>query len=653
MYNSIKEAKEATLIIKFNDEEVEQGPKSFTILNQTIPITNDKSEYKIFLKDKSLNENKIYECFLQYESEKINCYLKINYGQVNSYVFGRKKNNKSFEFIFADFSSQKINNNRCYIKYNGKKIFANDDNNFSKLRCLNLINIDLKLLELPLSYENQVIPSNIFNDTSFLIFVSVAKELPKIFGIYQNKPFIENELKMTGKQIIEKLKLPIDNVKSVLNYDRNKTFFKYFREISFDKMPIIYSEISKFIELEEEIFHFFNFYRPNPTEEELLAFDTYSEFMMTFPIFDPMEGGSQNIEPNIFIKQYYYSHKIIENFEKSIPSTVSKKERVFLKYSSCRCLRALLKNGNLISQENIFYFCDLNEPNTIYNEAKKFNEIFVENLTEDSEMFLFLLQINSGSSINKLTNDLTARISMLKLEQIKEHLRNSIPNYVIRINYHCGFRGLTFNETKCTLISELNLFKNFLNDLEIKGGFADQKYNKRLILSNLLQHERFGHIKFSLNFYSFKQDKGKKLFNDIYNDDDEPLSPRQFYKIKNEENKSEEKLIEITETIKNESGEEVKMGESGVAFNVFLTRANEKNMNILRYIKADFTEIFLNPKLFADNDLTQLNKLIDDSAPNFNLKNKEFKKISDGKYELISEERIPLDYIPTIAKYNH
>ena len=296
MYDSIKETKEATLIIKFNDEEVEQGPKSFTILNQTIPIMKDKSEYKILLKDKSLNENKVYECFLQYESEKINCYLKINYGQVNSYVFGREKNNKSFEFIFADFSSQKINNNRCYIKYNGKKIFANDDNNFSKLRCLNLINIDLKLLELPLSYENKVIPHNIFNDTSFLIFVSVAEEKPKIFGIYQNKPFIENELKMTEKQIIEKLKLSIDNVKSVLNYDRNKSFFKYFKGVSFDKMPIIYSEISKFVEVEEEIFHFFNFYRPNPTEEELHAFDTYSEFMMTFPIFDQMEGRNQNID---------------------------------------------------------------------------------------------------------------------------------------------------------------------------------------------------------------------------------------------------------------------------------------------------------------------------------------------------------------------
>ena len=91
MDNSIKEEKVATLIIIFIEEEVEKGPKSFTILNQSISITKDISKYKICLKDKSLNENKNYECFLQYESEKIPCYIKVNYGQKNYYFFGRKK----------------------------------------------------------------------------------------------------------------------------------------------------------------------------------------------------------------------------------------------------------------------------------------------------------------------------------------------------------------------------------------------------------------------------------------------------------------------------------------------------------------------------------------------------------------------------------
>lgn len=652
MYDPIKEEKEAILIIIFNDEEVEKGPESFTILNQTISITKDISEYIICLKDKSLNENKIYECFIEYESKKVSYFLKVNYGQENYYFFGRKKNNKSFEFIFADFANQSIDNNRCYIKYNGKKYFAKDDKNFSKLRCLNLINIDLELLELPLSYKNEVISHNIFNDSSFLVFISVAEELPKIFGIYQNKPFIEKELKITGKQITDKLKVSLNNVNSILNYNKNKTFDQYFDGIIKEKVPTIYlSELRKSIKLEEEIYHFFNFYRPNLTDEEILAFDTYSEFMMTFPDFKTSKRNYKNINTYKFLKQHYYSQKVIENFEKTIPSKVSKKERTLLKYSACRCLRTLLLNGSALFTEKLFHFCDLNEPNTIYNEAKKFNEVFIDNLTENSEMFLFFIQINSGSSINKLTNDLTARVSMLKLEQIKEHLRNSIPDYIIRINYPCGFRGLTFNETKCTFISEVDLFDSFLDDRELKGEKTDEKYSKRLILSNLLQHERFGHIKFSLNFYSFKQDKGKNLFNFI-DDEDEPSSPRQFYQIKNEENENKEKFVEVIETKRYDSGEEEKTGEAGAAFNIFLTRGNEENINILRYIEADFTEIFKQPKLFAANDLTALNKLIKDSAANCNLPNFKFKKISEGKYELNLEKEFSFDRIPTTAKYH-
>ena len=87
MFDSIKETKKATLIIIFTDDKVEKGPKSFTILSQTISITKDISLYKISIEDKSTNENKVYECILQYESERISCNLKVNYGQDNYYVF--------------------------------------------------------------------------------------------------------------------------------------------------------------------------------------------------------------------------------------------------------------------------------------------------------------------------------------------------------------------------------------------------------------------------------------------------------------------------------------------------------------------------------------------------------------------------------------
>ena len=647
MYDSIKSLKEADLIISFIDEKADIYPQSLTILDQIISISKDISEYKIHLKDFSIYENKVYECFLKYDSDIIPYYLKINYGQKNHYYFGLKKNKMCFEFIFADFISKKIDNEKCFIKYNGKKYYAYDDENFLMLRCLNLINIDMNLLELPITYKDEIISNKIFDDTSFLIFVSVVEKIPKIFEIFLNKPFKENPNNITAEQVVKLLQPSLNKVQNILNYNDNKTYEEYLNEINMKELSSIYiQEIRNSVKLEEKIIPFFNFYRYNLTEEEILAFETYSEFMITFPSFKTMNRESQNITPYKFYKQHFYSHKLIYNFMKTIPYNINKIERTLLKYSACRCLRTLLLNEFAYFIEDLLYFYDLNTPETIYNEAKLFNEEFIEKLTEKSEIFLYLLQINSGSSINKLTNELTARISMLKIDQIKEHLRNSLPNYIIRIKNYCNFAGLTFNETQCTFISEVNLFGNFLDNQELKGGDTDPKYNKRLILSNLFQHERFGHVKFSMNFYSFKQDKENSD-----NEYDEPLSPRQFYQTKLEEKEKKENLIEVVEIL-DVYNKKIKKGESGIAFNVFLTQGNEKNANILRFVEADFSKIFKQPELFAAENLSLLNKLIEESTSNYLYPNFALKKISNEKYELKRENFLYIDNIPTIAKFS-
>ena len=654
MYDSIKTTKRAKLIFYFIDENEEKGPQSLTILEQKRIITNEQNKYEIELEDKSINENIIYKCFLQYESEKIVYYIKVYYGQENYYVFGRKKNNMCFEFIFTDFLNKNIDNNKCFITYNGKKYFAFDDKNFLSLRCLNLINIDLNLLELPVSYENKVISKSVFDNSSFFIFVSVSEEVPKIFGIHFNKPFVEKEFKLTANEIVQKLNNSLGKVQSVLNYDKNyKTYEEYFNHVVFKNVPTIYlNEIRNSVKLEEEILPFFSFYRPNLTNEEIMAFEAYSNFMIAFPSFRNKNRLDQKLNTHPFIQQYYYSRRVIENFIKTIPSSLSRAERTLLIYSACRCLRNLLNSGLAMYVNELFYFCDLNESDNIYKEAREFNEKFIENLTEKSEMFPFLLQINSGSSINKLTNDLTARISMLKIEQIKKHLRDSLPNYIIRVKHNCGFKGLTFNEAKCTVISEIDLFGYFFDEKELK---EDITYNKRLIISNVLQHERFGHIKFSMNFFSFKQDKVNNLIyanQNIY-EDDEPSSPRQYYRIKQENNQKYEDFIEVVYVLENIPGKKIEIGESGLAFNVFLTRGDEENLNILRNDEADFSKIFKQPELFASEDLSTLNALIKESASQSEGSITYFKKVSEEKYEHSAPKTLYIDKYPTVAKYDY
>ena len=79
MNDSIKTNKEANLIIYFMDEEKEINPQSLTIFDQTIDISKGISQYKIHLKGNCLYENKVYECFLQYESQKFSYETKVNY----------------------------------------------------------------------------------------------------------------------------------------------------------------------------------------------------------------------------------------------------------------------------------------------------------------------------------------------------------------------------------------------------------------------------------------------------------------------------------------------------------------------------------------------------------------------------------------------
>ena len=420
-------------------------------------------------------------------------------------------------------------------------------------------------------------------------------------------------------------------VQDILNYnEKYKTYSEFSKEIKIENIQTYTNEIKNSQKLEMKVIPYFTFYRHKLTAEEIKAYNLYSEFMITFPSLQENRRTCKNINAYKYYRQHFASHKVIEDFLKTIPENIDESQKALLKYSASRCLRTLLLNGKAYKEEKLFYYYNINIPGTFYNEAKKFNEKFIKELNENSEIYLFLLQINSGSSINKLTNDLTARISMLTIDQVKSHLLDSLPDYIIRINTFCDFRGLTFNETKCTFISEKDIFNSSLDDSELNDFKLDQLYNYRFILSNVLAHERFGHVKFSINFYSFKQDY-RSNFDDIY--EDEPLSPRQFYQIKIENNEKKQLLIQVVE-IEKKFGEVVEKGEAGQAFNVFLTRGDEKNFDILRCINVDFSEIFMHPEFLAAEELTKLNELLSELKLEEEFSHCEIKKISDEKYEL-------------------
>lgn len=656
MFESIKQNKSAGITIDFIKEPCVENVEAISIpsiCKQEISSENDSYNFKI--QHRSINEYKLYECFLHYKSSVISHYIPIYYDRENYYIFGKEKNGNSVEIIFSDFIGKDIDINNCYIIYKGNKYYAKDEKMFTTRRHLNLVNININDLIIPKDLEGNFIDVKLLKDKSYLICISVSNNNQKTIAIYSNIPTIEKKA-MDVKTIIKELSDSVLKVKQILNYN-NQILFKDFKDniIKNNNTILKYmEEYQKSDILLKKVAPYFEFFRPELNKDELDAFNIYSDFIISFPKLYQVKT-IKNLQ-NFFIwKQYYYSQKVIENFKKTIPSNLNDDIKIKLKYSACRCLKFMLLNGFGEGHENLFYFHDANNKNQIYNDALSFNKKFIESLKESSELFLFFLELNSGSSINLLTGILTARFSMLNLDQIKKHLNSSIPKYVIRINCSTGFNGITFNETRISCINEIDILGKFQSDEELMND-EDYFFNKRYILSNLMGHENFGHIKTSMNFFSFKNDFYLiNKTNNYDNFDDEPLSPKEYYNIsiflKENANKNEKKenLLEITEVFF-ENGKAIEKGESGTAFNFFLTRGNMKYMNLLKNRKVDFTKIFENPKLLAEDDLTNYLNILKELSEDVELIQGDDIHISSGKCQIIHKHKNIISKDPTFAK---
>ena len=182
--------------------------------------------------------------------------------------------------------------------------------------------------------------------------------------------------------------------------------------------------------------------------------DLYSEFMIHFPDFESSLRKNQKINEKRYLLDYYYSKRAITYFYNILPSYLNESEKAYMKYAACRFLRILLNHGYGEYFDNLFEFLNFDEYGTIYKDANEFNKTFVSLLTEKSEIFPFLLQLNSGSSINLLINESTSRISMLNINNIKRHLNSNIPKYGIRLKKDPFFEAFTLNNLKITCICE-------------------------------------------------------------------------------------------------------------------------------------------------------------------------------------------------------
>ena len=164
-----------------------------------------------------------------------------------------------------------------------------------------------------------------------------------------------------------------------------------------------------------------------------------------------------------------------------------------------------------------YYILSECEENSIIDKSKKFFHDFVSKINEESKIFPYLLNIDSGIGYYK--SETVYTFDMTNLETIKNHLEELFPNILV-FYYLEDISAAKINKnTSCIAINKYNLFYVYPNENYIFDKFVENNEDKAddmaINLFILLLHECMGHKKFGFN-----RSKGispKKIINEKNN----------------------------------------------------------------------------------------------------------------------------------------
>ena len=369
---------------------------------------------------------------------------------------------------------------------------------FKRVNILNVNRENIKLNGNPLFYYNVLEPLDdkkyeiseelLFPDVLFLIGknLNILSYFNK--DIFYNSSFVKDKLKLKFLDLIKNIEL-FDKDDSFNNLnEKKKELLTLFQNCSsylnnYKIKKYLYGNIQKFNQYDEEI---------------LIKYGKYL-------IFEQIFYKNNNLEINE--ANYNIYNKIKTSFNLFIDKckVIEKDSLQFAKlyFSGCHAIINYLEKSNNIKEDIIFDIIQF-ENDSIYKDANDNNLYLILNLTKNSFLYPYFLQFNS--SFNKsqiLEYDKeecieTCKISMITLNQIKLDLIKSLPKYGIRIYFNADYYATTILNTDITMYNEKKLFRKFLSQAELDSSH-DIKFNKRVKISFLQKHERFGHYKKWLN----------------------------------------------------------------------------------------------------------------------------------------------------------
>ena len=260
----------------------------------------------------------------------------------------------------------------------------------------------------------------------------------------------------------------------------------------------------------------------------------------------------------------------------------------------------LCQTFNDLNELNLFYIISSEcAENSIIKKTKKMFDDFISKLSDDSKLFEYLLNLDSG--VGYYNNEKVYSFDMSNLKMIKGHLNELFPRIILFYNYDNNILGdtnkcsgcIAFNVHKFTLIKEE--YETIIFDKEIKDNdFSDDMAVNMFII---LFHESGGHKKIAYN----------------RNIDDESSSPK---KIINENNK----LVELkrfssykddnNEYILNSETSEDGEGESGKYLELCFGKHNKELISSLLIYIDNKGKLLNRADLFVGDNLNILKKYV-------------------------------------------
>lgn len=131
-----------------------------------------------------------------------------------------------------------------------------------------------------------------------------------------------------------------------------------------------------------------------------------------------------------------------------------------------------------------------------YIKAFNFYNSIIKDLSENSDLMLMFLQLNSGAGKEILNNRSCYKISMISIKEIKEHLINNIPKYFFCYSMKNG-EDIAISDPKTQIISfnEQEIFGTKDKDEEL----TENEINNDIMNILICVFHEGGHQKFHMN----------------------------------------------------------------------------------------------------------------------------------------------------------